>query len=294
MRLPVLLVLLLTALFFGCPSHAVLIAKRTGREGWLQLDAKGPPTPEDGYRDRFEKMELTRVAPACTELAQRLKRPSGPLLVMVPGIQGDGVEWEHSLDALYEAQPVAILMYRWTPFDTRDALADGLGAGLSRLLECLPEASGRTLVLAHSAGGVVSSFAASRVQAPPSKNGQPPITLVTVASPLAGTVPRESNPDGSEQARFMLDLGTAIGGYPSAPNVRAIHLRTQYPADEVMKPSRDQHLPNDPKVGLPGSRQLTLSEGFGHVGALVWAAHRIGDGTWTRWLTADPEKPLGP
>jgi len=110
------------------------------------------------------------------------------------------------------------------------------------------------------------------------------VTVLTVASPLAGTVSRSGNAGGAEEATVMLDLGSAIAAYPEAARgVRVLHLRTQYPADSVMKPSLGR-TPNDPSIGVPGARQVNLPDTLNHMTALHYVAERVADGTWVQWL----------
>ena len=70
------------------------------------------------------------------------------------------------LDVL-EAQPAAILLYRWVPWHELDYTSGRYAGGISRLLECVPSADGRLIVVAHSAGGVVVSYGSSKVVVPP-------------------------------------------------------------------------------------------------------------------------------
>ena len=82
----------------------------------------------------------------------------------------------------------------------------------------------------------------------------------------------------------MLDFGTRITEYPVAPtSVATVHLRTQYPGDQVMKP-KDGLAPNDPAVGIPGARQVDLPATLTHDEALVYVAQKIADGTWREWF----------
>ena len=179
-------------------------------------------------------------------------------------------------------------MFRWVPYDERDAITHRLAAGISRLAECLPGSEGRLLVIAHSAGGVVASFAVSRMRLPASTTKTPWVTVLTVASPLAGTVKRAPNADGKEQLAFVLDLGTSIPAYPAAaPGVHAVHLRTHPPADSIMEPYGGL-CPNDPGIGVPGAPQLDLPEGLDHPGALQFVVGEVACGRWKLWRDAAP------
>lgn len=278
---PVLVAVVAVGLFSGCFTRT--FAEKMGTAGWFQIDAKGPTAAAARYPDRFEKIALTGERVSCEELVRRQGNAERPILVFVHGVGGDGVEWEESLPILMKSAPASAYFFRWVPYDDRESLSRRLAAGLSRLLECIPDAAGRVVLLAHSAGGVATSFAASQIVAPPQAK-KPFITLITVASPLAGTVGTRGNKDGRPEGTFMLDLGSAIQGYPApADGVRALHLRTSYPADHVMKVT-DGFAPNNPAIGIPGARQVNLPETLGHSEALVYAARRVADGTWMAWL----------
>src|SRR5439155_1274890 len=98
------------------------------------------------------------------------------------------------------------------------------------------------IVLGHSAGGVLAAFAASRVEL-----GEPPhpVDIITVASPLAGVGARPAVDETDDETWFFNDLGATHRAYPAAkPGVHVLHLRTLYPADRVMKPTRGGYSPN--------------------------------------------------
>jgi hypothetical protein len=247
--------------------------------GWFRADR--PPSREDAYDERFEPITLTPDGP-CEPVLARQGDPTHRIIVLVPGIGGDGDEMHQSLPVLMTLQPASVFMFRYGPFEPRDALAIRLALGISRLAACIPHSAGRLLVLSHSAGGVLSSLAASRVTPPPGEGDW--LTVLTVASPLAGTnrVPAPSTPPGERP--LMLELGVKIPSYPAAvPGVRVVHLRSSAQSDGYMRQSGD-HVPNDPNVGVPGAAQLSLPAELDHGAALVYVAKRIADGTWTEWL----------
>ena len=176
-------------------------------------------------------------------------------------------------------------LYRWVPWDERDAIASGFAVGISHLLNCVPSADGHLLVVAHSAGGIVAGFGATRFAIPRRERAGPALYLMTVSAPLAGMNDRKPNADGREEVRFLLDWGTRISGYPVAPtSISVVHLRTQYPADTVMKPTAKNELPNDPAIGVPGAKQIELPTGLTHDGALTYVVGKIADGTWGTWF----------
>ena len=208
--------------------------------------------------------------------------PSRPIVVLVHGVGGDGPEMEDVVPRFDDSRPRALFMLRWVPYDERDAIASRLAAGISRIAACVPDSRGRIIVIAHSAGGVLTGFAAGRLRLPAGE--QPWVHLITVASPLAGTVRRTGNADGSQEAVFMLDLGTRILAYPAAARgVHVVHLRTHAPADPIMQNSGDL-FPNDVHIGVPGAAQVELPGELGHSDALVFVAREMVAGRGSEWL----------
>lgn len=273
----------------GCFTRT--IASKMGVNGWFRADLE--PSSPDNYRSRFEPLDLSPEGVLCTELFRRQKNQSGPLIVLVHGVGGDGIEMERAVPALVGGGPASVFMFRWVPYDERDAIAQRLADGLFRLTSCIPSAPGRLLVVAHSAGGVVSSFAAARMHID-RPWVEPWVTVMTVASPLHGTVRRAGNMSGRQEATFMLDMGSTISGYPAAaPGVRVLHLRSSPKSDAVMRPSGDL-MPNDPTIGVPGAPQIDLPDTLDHAGALVYVADRIADGSWAQWLEPSAWRQLTP
>lgn len=256
----------LAMLVGGCASFSpVTIARELGTVGWFEADSanRWNPVANGGC------------------LASET---TGDVIVLVHGAKGDGPEISALLPVLAGAKPAALLLYRWVPWDDRDAIARRFAVGFSHLLRCAPWADGRVLVVAHSAGGIVVGHGATRIDIPRRERTGPAVFLMTVAAPMAGMNDRQANDDGRAEVRFLLDWGTHIQKYPPAPTAMAVvHLRTQFPADAVMQPT-PRHAPNDPTVGIPGARQLELPAGLSHDGALMYVAERLADGTWRSWF----------
>ena len=75
------------------------------------------------------------------------------------------------------------------------------------------------------------------------------------------------------------DLGSTRHGYPAAsPGVTVVHLRTQYPADQVMKPSRAGYAPNAISASVKGAKVLDLPDTLDHDDALMYVAREIAAG----------------
>ncbi len=263
----------------GCFTRT--IARKMGVSGWFRADLT-PSTPE-AYKERFAPVPVAAPNFECSELTDRVRDATSPIIVLVHGVGGEGEEMLGALPALMKNPPASVFMFRWVSYQSRDEISQELAAGVTRIAECIPDSEGRLLILAHSAGGVVSSFAASQIQLPRSTKPGPWVTLLTVASPLAGTVARKGNPDGGEESVFMLDLGTQIAHYPApSRGVRVVHLRTHAPADAIMKPTGGV-LPNDPTVGVPGAPQLELPGELTHAGAMIYVAEEVAADRWKQW-----------
>ncbi len=221
--------------------------------------------------------ELVRVGAELDSSACPASAAGAPTYVVVHGLGGDGVETRRTLELLRRARPAGVFLFRWFPWSSRDALVSQLSRGVSTLGWC---GTTPVVVLAHSAGGVLASLAAARVVAPPTA---PPgwLTVVTVASPLAGTV-APARRDDQQLLMFFLDLGTATHYPAPARGVRVLHLRTSPPADPDMAAFLG-HAPNDVGVGVPGARQIDLPRALTHSGAMVYVGRRLADGSFARW-----------
>jgi hypothetical protein len=260
----------LVVVLSGCFTRE--LAERAGRSGWFREDLASTAR----YRDRFAAFPLQDPSLSCDTLPR-----SGRIVVLVHGLGGDRTEMEAALPDVLATKPAALFMFRWVPYDGRDELVRRLAGGLSHLAACSPDAE--VLVVAHSAGGVLTSLAASKVRPPRGVQGIW-LTALTVASPLAGTAHVPPRDNGHEEAVFLFDLGHDITRYPRpARGVRVVHLRTSAPADPFMLPNQD-HLPNDRRVGVPGAPQIDLPRRLGHDQALEYVAERLADGSWTEWL----------
>ncbi len=249
--------------------------------GWSQFDVTRTARPDALYMDRFEALQLRLEFPVCLALSARVNaNTAAPILVVVHGIGGDGPEWENSLSLLVRSQPAAVFMFRWDSMHSRDEMVQNLAAGVTQLVQCTGR---RVVMLAHSAGGVLASYAASLISVP--ESGQ--VDVVTIASPLAGTLDRKPHDSGEAQLFFLFDLGTRISNYPQpGRGVSVWHLSTQYPADKVMKPGKDGISPNDPRVKVPGATVLSLPARLSHVAALSFVARRISREGWTEWMNS--------
>jgi pimeloyl-ACP methyl ester carboxylesterase len=258
-------------LLSGCFTRE--IAERAGASGWFRADIS---TAQKSYRERFVAFPLADEALACDQVPT-----GGRIVVLVHGLGGDRAETERAFPAVLASKPSAVFLFRWVPYDGRDELTKRLANGLTHLGACAPDAE--VVMIAHSAGGVLASLAASHVRRPRGSQGTW-LTIMTVASPLAGTAQVPPRDDGREEALFVWDLGHPIASYPrAARGVRVVHLRTSAPADKFMEPVGG-HLPNDPRVGVRGAVQEDLPARLTHDAALAYVTERLADGSWTEWL----------
>jgi len=271
----------------------------TGPVGWFQVEntfalgpdggATLPPKPSElseaeeadydegdaievRLKARFERAMTPMVVDAetpCPAITGNMgKPPPGPVYLLVHGIGGAGPEWYPVLALLDRTHPAAMFMFRWQMTQDRSTILDTLTPGMNRIIACYPNHP--ITVLAHSAGGVLMAFEASRLTV-----GEH-VLVYTVASPLAGVGYRSAVEEDDDNTRFLNDLGAARKTYSAAaPNVEVVHLRTSYPADHVMKPNRFGRPPNQRGVGVENAREVDLPEDIGHDDSLIYVARQI-------------------
>lgn len=292
--------LLLTSGCFtrGAPMVQVL-GKLTGvQTGWyhvkplLTLDEEGavllPPASslddesDAPYMERvlqthqrqFLPMPSLEAGTDCAAVTGALAPKAGTVYVFVHGIGGVGHEWLGVIPALHRADPAAMYMYKWFAYAERGSILKGLVDGVHRISQCYPDSP--IVLLGHSAGGVLGAFAASRFKL---EGRAQPLTVITVASPLAGVGARPDVDDTDDRTQFFNDLGAVIHGYPAAaPNVKVLHLRTQYPGDRVMKPSRAGYQPNALSAVVKGSTLVDLPPTLSHDDSLQYVANQLAAG----------------
>ncbi|MFT3837133.1 MAG: hypothetical protein QM723_09065 [Myxococcaceae bacterium] len=297
-------------ILFGCQgcfwTHRVtdrISSKITGPVGWFHLEntfvlaadggAEIPPAPKEGpseveapdydedeqlevrMKGRFERSMIQMVMDSetpCPAITGSVGAPpKGPVYLLVHGIRGAGIEWYPVLPLLEKTHPAAMFMFRWQMTQDRSTILDTLGPGMDRIVACYPNHP--IYVIAHSAGGVLMAFEASRLTV-----GEK-VVVYTVASPLAGVGYRSAVEEDDDNTRFLNDLGAVRHQYSAAaPNVEVVHLRTSYPADNVMKPNRYGRPPNQRGVGVEGAREVDLPEDIGHDESLIYVARQIVQG----------------
>ncbi|MBK7864061.1 MAG: hypothetical protein IPJ65_36765 [Archangiaceae bacterium] len=244
------------------------------------------PPSTGKYRERFAEVPAADLGSPCDEVEGRQYDALRPIIVLVPGAGGEGPEMDAAVARVVAWGPSSLYMFRWVGTERRDEIATRLARGLSRIAACVPHSQGRIIVVGHSAGGVLASYAAAQVVLPDDSGPTPWVEVLTVSSMLAGNVPRGSGDEDQSQINFMFDLGARITHYPTpAPGVRVVHLRTHAPADMAMTPLFG-HKPNNPTVGVPGAPQIDLPPRLDHGGSLQYVLRAVMEGRAGDWLRA--------
>jgi|GEM_PF-1437357 len=273
----------------------------TGPTGWyrvtplLGVDLRGnatipPRYPTAGDEEQPDDDDYDETTPLAERLAARFNRQlsplivtdsvpcpylasgdsAGPVYIFIHGISGPGPEWWPVIPTLMANQPSAMFLFRWNVTQQRALIIDSLVTGLNRITKCHPGIT--PIVLAHSAGGVVISFAANRLTVDSSRS----LEIFTVASPLSGAGLHNRAEEEEGENRFMRDLGSTKTGFPAAAaHVHVTHYRTSYPGDLVMEPKFGQHAPNQPGVGVQGATETDLPKQLTHDGSLLFVARKM-------------------
>ncbi len=193
--------------------------------------------------------------------------------------------------ALAKLPVKAAFQFRWVPSQRMVDLLWALSTGITRILQCAEQEDLQLLVLAHSAGGVLASFAASRISVPATK-ARARIEVMTISSPLGGLVSRDRYAE-LDNPTYLEELGTSLEEYPTpALGVHVTHVRTLAPGDGVMTAAPDGHRPNNPKSLVPTARVVTLAADVSHTGALDVVAEHLAAGDFEAWSA--PLEGLGP
>ncbi|MBL8952076.1 MAG: hypothetical protein JNK82_14930 [Myxococcaceae bacterium] len=245
-------------------AASLVVTACGGHRGWFAL-------PDARSRDAAP--ERTAVA-----LEERGSCPglsgSGPVVVLVHGIGGETQNVRDVRAVLERLEPAALLSFHWSAVEETRALVTRFAGGLSHLARCAGD-SRPIVVLAHSAGGVLSAMAVSELTTAEAAHD---IVLVTVASPLGGAGFASWRLNLLPAKPFVLTLGGRFEGYPApAPGVRVVHVRTHPASDAAMRQIRSGHFPDDPRAVVPGSREHALPVHVDHDDALLWAARALAE-----------------
>jgi len=231
----------------------VLASACAGRRGWFTVPDPSPIALEPHA--------------ACPQLNGK-----GPIVVLVHGIGGETANVGAVEQVLKELEPAAMLSFHWSPMEATEPLVARLAAGLTDLERCANDER-PVLVLAHSAGGVLSALAVGQL---PPVHGTHDLVLVTVASPLAGAGYTSWRVKLLPVKPFAVTVGGKFEQYPAPdPGVRVVHVRTHPAGDQMMRQTSSGHLPDDPRAVIPGATERSLPVHVGHDDALLWAARAL-------------------
>ena len=172
------------------------------------------------------------------------------LVVLVEGLLGFGWEWDAPLVELRKAPGVFVEIFHWSPVSGLARIARDLALRLDEQLAKLPPSVTRVLLFGHSAGGMVTAFAAKDIRT------NVDVHIVNIGAPYAGmqTIPFEAK--DFVWAPIFFTMGCTFTRYPlPAARVSIESWVTTWPGDPVMQP-RFGHDPGDPHVGPPGPRHV--------------------------------------
>jgi len=192
--------------------------------------------------------------PGCAIVSERA--PATPavqpdtraIVILVHGAFGFGDEWRPVVEAVRARPRTALLAFAWRgPWTRKPSLAaESLRRLVQRAIDDAPPRA-QILVIAHSAGGALTSYAAERLRVPPGRR----VRILSIAAP-----------DGMNLSPYRPErevdtpLGFAVGGEqappgPIAPGVDYVEYET---ADA----------PAHPAVARSGVRRVYLGARVGH------------------------------
>ena len=192
--------------------------------------------------------------PRCTIVSERA--PSMPpvrpdtraIVILVHGAFGFGEEWRPVVDAVRARPHTALAAFAWGgPWTRKPSLAAvALRRFLQQTIDQAPPRA-RVLVIAHSAGGALVSYAGEHLRARPGV----PVEILSIAAPEGMNL----SPYAPER-EVDTPLGFAVGGKqepegPIAPGVEYIEYATADPP---------KHLP----PARAGVRRVYLGARVGH------------------------------
>lgn len=181
------------------------------------------------------------------------------LFVLVPGLLGYGWEWDRPVARLRAAPHTDFVVFWWEPWGSVLRAAGELARVLRRALATAPPSVREVVVVAHSAGGLVTAHALAGLGAPARK-----LTLVTVGAPFAGMHICPWSEVDVLHAPLMLSVAARYHDYPPPPpGVEVIEYVTSYPADPVMHPYWGRSAA-PPDVGPAGARRIEVDPEFDH------------------------------
>jgi pimeloyl-ACP methyl ester carboxylesterase len=178
------------------------------------------------------------------------------VVVLVHGAFGFGDEWREVVDTVRQKKRTALVAFAWGgPWTRKPSLAaEALLRILQRAVDDAPPGA-EILVIAHSAGGALTSYAGERLRLPPGRR----VRILSIAAPEG------MNLSPYRPAREVdTPLGFAVGGEqpPLGPIARGVEYVEYATADPPA------HAPR----ARAGVRRVYLGARVGHVESVRVAA----------------------
>jgi pimeloyl-ACP methyl ester carboxylesterase len=200
--------------------------------------------------------------PRCVIVSERapampaVRPDTRAVVILVHGAFGFGDEWREVVDIVRARRGTALVAFSWGgPWTRKPSLAaEALRRMIQRAVDDAPPGA-EILVIAHSAGGALTSYAGERLRVPPGRR----VRILSIAAPAG------MNLAPYRPAREVdTPLGFAVGGEqappgPIAPGVDYV---------EYLTADAPAHAP----PARPGVRRVYLGARVGHVESVRVAA----------------------
>ena len=200
--------------------------------------------------------------PRCTVVSERaptlpaIAPDTRAVVILVHGAFDFGDEWREVVDTVRARPRTAMVAFSWSgPWTRKPSLAaEALLRIVQRAVDDSPPGA-EILVIAHSAGGALTSYAGERLRVPPGRR----VRMLSIAAPEG------MNLAPSRPARDVdTPLGFAVGG--EQPPLGPIAPRIEYV--EYVTADAPAHAP----PARPGVRRVYLGARVGHVESVRVAA----------------------
>lgn len=200
--------------------------------------------------------------PRCAIVSERapalppLRPGARALVILVHGAFGFGEEWRPVIDAVLARDKTALMAFSWGgPWTRKPSLAaEALRVLVQRAVDDAPRGA-EILVIAHSAGGALASYAAERLRVPRGRR----VRILSIAAPEG------MNLAPYRPAREVdTPLGFAVGGEQAPPGAIAAGVEFT----EYVTADRPRH----PAPLRPGARRVYLGRRVGHTESVRVAA----------------------
>jgi pimeloyl-ACP methyl ester carboxylesterase len=200
--------------------------------------------------------------PRCVVVSERapalpaVRPDTRAVVILVHGAFGFGDEWRAVIDAVRARPRTALMAFSWGgPWTRKPSLAaEALRRLVQRAVDEAPPGA-EILVIAHSAGGALASYAGERLRVPPGRR----VRIISIAAPEG------MNLAPYRPARDVdTPLGFAVGGEqaPPGPIARGVDYVEYVTADP----------PPHPAPLRAGVRRVYLGRHVGHTESVRVAA----------------------